>query len=161
MVAGSNPETIAVFLEVKLRRALFCDASSIFEMKKNLPEGTSHTSFYKMNEVDKEYLAVTFTSNEDCGKPLEHPQDSRINATTRVRPTVFVTKKNSDEYGTMRISQDVTKLTYEYEKKHGAGQISLLSSGSVNDEHHEQASDQVYDEALDARLTLDHKHRAA
>ena len=85
-------------------------------MKKNLPEGTSHTSFYKMNEVDEEYLAVTFTSNEDCGKPLEHPQDSRINATTRVRHTVYVTKKNSDEYGTMKISRDVTKLTYEYEK---------------------------------------------
>ena len=31
----------------------------------------------------------------------------------------------------------------------------------MNDEHHGQPSDQVYDEALDACLTLDHKHRAA
>ena len=38
---------------------LFNNASYIFEM--------SHTSFYKMNEIDGEYLAVTFTSNEDRG----------------------------------------------------------------------------------------------
>ena len=42
-----------------------------------------------------------------------------------------------------------------------AGQISLLSSGSVNDEHHGQVSDQDYDEALVACPTLDHKYRAA
>ena len=39
------------------------NASSIIEMKKNLSEGISYSSIYKMNEIGEEYLATTFISS--------------------------------------------------------------------------------------------------
>ena len=41
------------------------NASNITERKKNLPEEISYTFIYKMTEIDGEYSATTFISNED------------------------------------------------------------------------------------------------
>ena len=44
---------------------LLYNASNIIERKMNLQEETSYTFIYKMTEIDGEYLATTFISNED------------------------------------------------------------------------------------------------
>ena len=52
------------------------------------------------------------TRIEETSVPEELPQDSRINTTTKVRPTVSVAKKNTDVNGTKMFNPDVTEYTF-------------------------------------------------
>ena len=55
------------------------------------------------------------TRIEEASVPQELPQDSRINTTIKVGPTVSDAKKIADKSGTMMIGMVLTKNTYYYD----------------------------------------------
>ena len=78
------------------------------------PRRTTTNQNEARNEIDGEYLATTFISNGDLKRPQcqKSPHKIQDNTTTKVRPTVSVTKKNTDVNVTTMFNPDVTELTF-------------------------------------------------